>query len=79
LEVDELRRQIRAKIIAGTLPADPATKVWAGAGTGRRCDACGERIKASDTEIEVERVAERPSVYLHRQCFALWREECGHS
>jgi hypothetical protein len=40
--------------------------------------ACERAIKAADTEIELELSAGRPRVRLHRQCFAIWREECGH-
>jgi hypothetical protein len=76
LEESDVRRLIRTKIIAGILPGEPAAKIWTGEGAGRRCDACGEPIK--ETEIEIERVAGRPSVYLHPSCFALWREQCAH-
>lgn len=74
----QLRKLIREKITAGKLPGEPVKQVWAGMGAGRCCDACGEPMKARDTQIEIERLAGRPSVWLHRPCFVVWREECPH-
>jgi hypothetical protein len=73
-----LRQIIREKIIAGILPGAPAVTVWAGMGNGRACSACGEPVRANDTEIELEMSAGRPTIRLHRDCFTLWREECDH-
>ena len=78
LEHEQLRRRIRDKVIAGALPGGPAESVWAGIGSGRPCSACDEPIVAADTEIELETPAGLASVRFHRQCFALWRETCGH-
>jgi hypothetical protein len=74
-----LRQAIRDKITAGTLPADPPRTVWAGMGSGRPCSACGEPIRASDTEIELETAREGVTIRLHRDCFNLWRDECGYA
>jgi hypothetical protein len=75
----KLRLTIRHKITVGALPGAPPKTVWAGAGTGRPCDACGESITAAQTEIELEMLsAVRPPVRLHRECFAIWKEECDH-
>lgn len=75
----KLRLTIRHKITAGVLPGAPPKTVWAGIGTGRPCDACDETITAAQTEIELEMPsASRPLARLHRECFAIWREECDH-
>jgi hypothetical protein len=75
----KLRLTIRHKITAGTLPGAPPKTVWAGAGNGRPCDACGEVITAAQTEIELEMSSPNlPAARLHRECFAIWKEECDH-
>src|ERR1044072_4296718 len=43
---------IRARLLAGTLPADAPTNTWGGYGDGHLCDACGERIAVGAPEIE---------------------------
>ena len=73
-----LRQIIRERIIAGALPGAPAKTVWAGIGSGRACSGCGEPIRPSDTEIELEMATSRPAIRLHRACFTIWREECDH-
>jgi hypothetical protein len=74
----KLRLTIRHKIIAGLLPGAPPKKVWATVGDGRPCAACGDPIKAHETEMELEMPAGRASIRLHRACFGIWREECDH-
>jgi len=64
---------IRAKLAAGSLPCATVTKVWACAGNGARCAACGEPI-STDAEYEVE-FANAVSVRLHRICYGIWEEE----
>jgi hypothetical protein len=74
----KLRQLVREKIIAGLLPGEPPLTVWAGVGNGRACAACGESIKGTETELELELTGGRHSVRLHRSCFTIWREECDH-
>jgi hypothetical protein len=78
LDSERLRQLIRERIATGALPGAPATLVWTGWGSGRRCSACDEPIKSTDAEIEIEAVGGRPNIRFHQQCFAVWRTECDH-
>jgi hypothetical protein len=45
-------------------------KLWAGYGTGNRCDYCSRPITAADVEFEVELAS---GVFrFHRACQSLW-------
>ena len=79
VDPDELRRLIRWKIITGVLPGQPSKTTWAAIGNGRPCAACEKPIKPDQTEMELELPSSRPSVRLHRECFTIWAEECGHT
>ncbi len=73
---DALRRRARDMIAAGRLPRTAATRSWAGFGTGVPCALCGERIDASQTEIEMDYIegTRRTTLVYHRKCSAAWDE-----
>jgi hypothetical protein len=71
VERDALRRLIRRKLAAGTLPRERAARVWAGRGGGERCEACEETIAPSQFLIEALR-EEDPSLHFHLECFYFW-------
>jgi hypothetical protein len=64
---------IRAKLDGGLLPAAFADKVWAGFGSGLRCDGCEAPILPRHVEYEI--VAEGLRVRLHIGCHGLWDAE----
>jgi hypothetical protein len=70
-----VRARVQDLIKAGVVPCDDPEKVWAGRGTGTHCVGCGEPIQASDVEYEV--VLDGSVFRVHRDCFIVWREECG--
>jgi hypothetical protein len=64
---------IRTKLDGGLLPAEFADKLWAGFGSGLRCDGCEALILARHVEYEI--VAEGLKVRLHIGCYGLWDAE----
>jgi hypothetical protein len=79
---DELRQQrcddlsdiIRRKVAAGLLPKEAPVKVWAGYGSGKKCDACGLPTSEADIEYEID-LADHLTFLFHQACFELWHEE----
>ena len=67
---------ILSRIGSGALPRIRARTIWAGRGTGRSCDGCGERIPATQVECQVE-LAGTVTVRLHRDCLDFWQEQLG--
>jgi hypothetical protein len=59
----------------GELPCDESGKVWAGRGNGTHCAACGESIKSTEIEFEVQ-LGLTTALRLHRLCHQVWQEEC---
>jgi hypothetical protein len=69
---DELRRQVRARLSEGRLPAiDGVSK--SNRGTGRPCIVCRRAIEATEVERELDGVG--VVLIAHEACYALWREE----
>ena len=68
------RLTILAKLAAGSLPRVHAPKVWAGNGSGAKCNGCDSTIAAGDVEIELE-LAGALVLHLHQRCFGLWQNE----
>jgi hypothetical protein len=66
---------LRSKVQKGTLPLPgaPPKQVWAGKGTGRRCDGCDQTITPSHVEYEVDVAGGRPLV-VHPHCLELWHQ-----
>jgi hypothetical protein len=75
MKADTIRARVRQLLEAGALPCDEDGKVWAGRGVGTHCVACDEPIAATEVEFEVE-LTSSTVLRLHRQCHAIWREEC---
>ena len=69
---DELRRQVRARLAEGRLPAiDGVSK--SNRGTGRPCIVCRRAIESTEVERELDGVG--VVLIAHEACYALWREE----
>jgi hypothetical protein len=69
---DELRRQVRARLSEGRLPAiDGVSK--SNRGTGRPCIVCRRAIEATEVERELDGVG--VVLIAQEACYALWREE----
>lgn len=71
---DDLSGLIRRKVAAGLLPKDAPVKMWAGYGTGEKCDACDLRTTKEGIEYEVD-MADRRTFLFHQPCFTLWHQE----
>lgn len=69
---DDLRRQVRARLSEGRLPAINGVSK-SHRGTGRPCIVCRRAIEP----IEVERELDGAGVVLiaHEACYVTWREE----
>jgi hypothetical protein len=68
---------IRAKMVAGALPAEPPTKMWVGKGTGRPCNVCDQPITHHELEYEADLPGDR-MLRFHQICLTVWHEERGH-
>jgi hypothetical protein len=75
MDDDVIRTRIRAMLESGDLPCEHPETTWAGRGFGQLCAACAERIEATEVEYEVDLASGR-TLRLHRQCHALWLQEC---
>lgn len=73
-ERDDLATVIQSKVFAGNLPKDAPARVWAGYGTGKKCDACDLITTKSDIEYEVD-MADRRTFVFHAACLNLWHQE----
>ena len=69
---DDLRRQVRARLSEGRLPAINGVSK-SHRGTGRACIVCHREIEP----VEVERELDGVGVVLiaHEACYVIWREE----
>ena len=69
---DDLRRQVRARLSEGRLPAINGVSK-SHRGTGRPCIVCRREVEP----VEVERELDGPGVVLiaHEACYVIWREE----
>lgn len=64
----------RALLGCGNLPPIRGDVAWAGHGSGGTCCVCGEAVKSSEVQYEVED-EERRSIGCHFPCFIAWQEE----
>ncbi len=71
---DDLSAIIRRKGAAGLLPKDAPVKVWAGYGTGKKCDACELPTSKAGIEYEVD-MADRQIFLFHEACLTAWHQE----
>ena len=69
---DDLRRQVRARLSEGRLPAvDGVSKSHRG--TGRPCIVCRRAIGPTEVERQLDGVV--VVLIAHEACYVLWREE----
>lgn len=72
----DARSAVRAKLDAGTLPRIATGTIWAGRGTGQRCNGCDQPITLAEIEHEVER-RDADTLRFHRECLHVWQAEVG--
>lgn len=70
----QVRRVIRLKLQAGTLPKNPSGRLWAGPGDNEVCSACDETITKNQMLHEWE-YSDSGKVAMHIRCWELWNEE----
>jgi hypothetical protein len=72
----ELSQRIRQRIIAGSLPSDPAMRSYGGLGKGKNCVCCDRKIADFNIQQVLEMSAQpgAPDLSMHSSCFDLWRE-----
>ena len=72
-----LRERARAAIRTGKLPARTPDRTWGGPGVGAECRICGERVRASEMEFEIQFAhdGDLDKYHLHIRCFAAWEFE----
>ena len=70
----DLAMLVADKIRSGALPLppEPPGKCFAGMGTRRPCDGCGELISPDEVEYEVD-IVER-TLRFHAKCLSVWHE-----
>jgi hypothetical protein len=62
---------VEQRLADGRLPKRKNAELWAGPGTGKPCDGCGEPIQG--TEVEHEHMLEAGGILrLHAACTLLW-------
>lgn len=74
-----LRRLAREKLGRGDLPGSEPQRIWIDSGTGEACSLCGDIVRESDMEYELEF---RPGITagstllrFHARCHAAWQTE----
>lgn len=66
--------KMRAKVEDGRLPLELPARMWAGFGSEKPCDGCGEAISSSQVEYEFES-REGRTIRLHLGCASLLEAE----
>jgi hypothetical protein len=73
----DVRRLIREKIVAQSLPCRPCRAIWAGPGAGMPCAGCDRPILPTEIEFECEQPG-GGLLRFHQACYLNWEEECQH-
>jgi hypothetical protein len=73
-QADDLVAVIREKVRAGILPKERPSRMWAGHGTGKTCNACEQPTTKHDVEHEIE-MPDGRIFFFHQPCFGLWHQE----
>lgn len=66
--------KVRQRLEAGALPRSMASKMFAGPGSERACDACDQHIAANQIEYEFDAPDGRV-VRFHLGCAGVWEAE----
>jgi len=66
---------IRCRIAQRRLPNGRAMDVSEGIGDGRRCDACGQVLRASERVVQATVSSAWWSLRFHPECFEIWNSE----
>lgn len=69
---DELRQQVRARLLASRLPSVDGMSS-SRRGTGRPCVVCRRAIESTQVERQVQSTG--VFLYAHEDCYKVWREE----
>lgn len=76
---ERLHARAQELIRTGQLPLTAALNVYAGYGSGKRCQVCGDAIRHTEIEYELEfgqrGEGARTFVHLHLHCHAVWNHE----
>ena len=73
-EFDDVSAVIRRKVATGLLPKHAPVKVWAGYGSGKKCDACELPTSTAGIEYEVD-MADHRTFLFHEDCLTAWHQE----
>ncbi len=71
-EIGPLHVRIQELMSRGDLPCEDCIVTWYGAGQGRRCGACDQRILSRDMEIECD-VPGGGTIHFHLACYDVWQ------
>ena len=71
---DDVGAVIREKVRTGILPRACPSRMWAGHGTGKMCDACDQPTTERDIEHEIE-MPDGRIFFFHQPCLGLWHQE----
>jgi hypothetical protein len=66
------RESIQQRLHSGGLPRTPPRRMWAGRGTGAKCDGCGDPISPEQVEYEFQYAAEARTFRMHLGCAGVW-------
>lgn len=72
---EALRVRIRAALARGALPPLPGPRSWVGRGNGDPCAGCGEPLRSTEMEHEVEVPGQPEPVRVHVKCYLVWKAE----
>ena len=64
--------RIQQRMATGTLPCEDCVVTWYGAGLGRPCAVCDQRILSTE-EVECD-IPGGGTIYFHRACYDVWHE-----
>lgn len=78
METDRRAGQVAERLADGRLPKRRSATMWATFGTGKPCDGCGEPIRATEVEHEVE-FEGGGLLRFHAACLTLWERLASDS
>jgi hypothetical protein len=66
------RASIQQRLDSGALPRTPPTRMFAGRGTGAKCDGCGDQIRPEQVEYEFFDAKGGRTFRMHLGCAGVW-------